>query len=128
MPTATEEEVKDLLWLWEQVHGGPEAAAFAHKMQAARMQDPCNPPRFFELVAGACGAGKDILHMRMIGPGIWGKVHFLSVENAARDVFGEFNDQVELAVRAHVQEVASLPKNEIKTLVTKEDMTINGKA
>jgi hypothetical protein len=127
IPTASEETVAPIMWLWEQVHGGPEGSKFAHKMQAARMQDACHPPRMFEITAGACGAGKDILHMSLVGPGIWGKAHFFAVENPTRDVFGEFNDQLELAVRVHVQEVSTLPKIDFKMALTKQDMTVNGK-
>ena len=110
--------------------GGTAEAAYFHKVLAAKLQRPLQPPRLNLAFNGGCGIGKDTV-IKWVGGAVLGRRVFASSKEPQRDFFGPFNSPLEYAVMAHIEDADAASffgaHAKFKPMITAEHAVINAK-
>jgi hypothetical protein len=126
---ADDADIKLLDFLVDRVTGG--SADYFWKCLARLLQRPTEKVGLCFVFAGESGIGKDTL-LNWIGAHLL-REGYVKIENAARDLFGNFNCKLEHAFFVHVEEASAAAFRDhaafeqFKSMITSPIQTINAK-
>ena len=129
IPEADAADLEPLQFLVDNVTGGH--AEYFWRCLARLLQRPTEKLGMCFLLAGESGIGKDTL-LKWIGCDLL-REGYVKIENATRDLFGNFNSKLEYAFFVHVEEASAAAFRDpaafeqFKSMITSPNQTINAK-